>query len=63
VTRLFVLRLFVVVLTVASFAARAQSLTRIRATITALDGNVLLLKTRGEGKDMRLQLAPDTTVG
>jgi hypothetical protein len=62
VTRLFVLRLFVVLLTVASFAAWAQSLTRIRGTITALDGNVLLLKTRGEGKDVRLQLAPDTTV-
>lgn len=44
-----------------STAAEAQTNVRIRGTITALDGNVLSLKSR-DGKDVNLALAPDATV-
>jgi len=44
----------------ASAAADAQNL-RIRGTITGLDGDVLLVKTR-EGRDMKVELTDKTTV-
>jgi len=44
----------------ASLSAEAQ-IVRLRGTITSLDGDVLSVKTR-EGKDIRLQLAPDAQV-
>src|SRR5205814_4186402 len=34
---------------------------RVRGTITSLDGDVLAVKTR-EGKDVKIQLAPDAQV-
>jgi hypothetical protein len=49
------------VLAVVSFAAFAQNTTRIRGTIARLDGDALTVKTR-EGKEVKIQLAPDTTV-
>jgi hypothetical protein len=42
-------------------AADAQTAARIRGTITAVDGNVLAVKSR-EGKDLQLQLADNATV-
>ena len=42
-------------------AALAQAPMRVRGTITALDGDVLSVKTR-EGRDVRLNLLPDTQV-
>jgi Domain of unknown function (DUF5666) len=51
---------FVLALTVSS-AAFAQSTTRVRGTIARLDGDVLTVKTR-EGKEVKVQLAPDTAV-
>jgi len=44
----------------ASLSAQAQ-VVRLRGTITSLDGDVLSVKTR-EGKDIKLQLAPDAQV-
>src|ERR1041384_2696506 len=44
-------------LLLASLTAQAQMM-RVRGTITSLDGDVLSVKTR-EGKDVKLQLAPD----
>ncbi|MGH8617052.1 MAG: DUF5666 domain-containing protein [Burkholderiales bacterium] len=44
----------------AASTAGAQSL-RIRGTITGLDGDVLLVKTR-EGRDMKIDLTDKTTV-
>ena len=43
-------------------AAMAQSPapTRVRGTITSLDGNVLSVKSR-EGQDLRIELAPNAT--
>jgi len=49
------------VLALISFAALAQSTTRIRGTIARLDGDVLTVKTR-EGKEVKIQLAPDVSV-
>jgi hypothetical protein len=49
------------VLAVVSFAAFAQNTTRIRGTIARLDGDALTVKTR-EGKEVKIQLAPDATV-
>ncbi len=42
-------------------AASAQSMTRVRGTITAFDGNALVVKS-GDGKDLKLQLTDKTTV-
>jgi hypothetical protein len=42
-------------------AAAAQSNMRVRGTITALDGDVLSVKSR-EGKDLKLHLTPDAQV-
>ena len=47
-------------LMLASLSAQAQNV-RVRGTITSLDGDVLSVKSR-EGKDMKLQLAPDAQV-
>ncbi|MBV9191131.1 MAG: hypothetical protein JO292_12180 [Betaproteobacteria bacterium] len=42
-------------------SAFAQANVRVRGTITALNGDVLSVKTR-EGKDVNIQLAPDAQV-
>ena len=47
-------------LLLASLSAQAQNM-RVRGTITSLDGDVLAVKTR-EGKDVKIQLAPDAQV-
>jgi len=52
--------LLVALLAFASAAAHAQNL-RIRGTITSLDGDLLLVKTR-EGRDMKIELTPKTGV-
>jgi hypothetical protein len=54
--------LFFVVSTLflASMSAQAQNM-RVRGTISSLDGDVLSVKTR-EGKDVKIQLAPDAQV-
>jgi hypothetical protein len=44
-----------------SVSVLAQAPTRIRGTITALQGDVLSVKSR-EGKDLQIQLAPDLGV-
>jgi len=44
-----------------SSLAIAQAPTRVRGTITALDGDVLSVKSR-EGKDLRIHLTPDAGV-
>jgi hypothetical protein len=54
-------QLLILLLAFASGAAYAQAPTRIRGTITSLDGDVLSVKTR-DGKDVKLQLAPDAQV-
>ena len=55
-------RLQVVLLSMAlaiiSAAAAAQAPTRVRGTITAIDGNLLQVKSR-EGKDLKIELAPN----
>ena len=51
-------QLLVVLLALACGAAYAQAPSRIRGTITSLEGDVLSVKTR-DGKDVKLQLAPD----
>jgi hypothetical protein len=43
-----------------SLTAQAQNM-RVRGTISSLDGDVLAVKTR-EGKDVKIQLAPDAQV-
>src|SRR4029453_1315000 len=40
--------------------AQSQAPTRVRGTITALEGNTLSVKTR-EGQDLRIELAPNAT--
>lgn len=54
-------RLAFVLLAFFTAAAFAQTNVRVRGTITALNGDVLGVKTR-EGKDINIQLAPDTQV-
>ena len=54
-------RLAVLFLLFASTLAFAQAPTRVRGTITALDGDVLSVKSR-DGKDLKIQLASDTQV-
>ena len=49
------------VLALASVATEAQTPARIRGTITAVDANVLALKSR-DGQDLKLQLADNATV-
>ena len=54
-------RLAFVLLAFITASAFAQTNVRVRGTITGLKGDVLSVKTR-EGKDVNLQLAPDTAV-
>jgi hypothetical protein len=51
-----------ILLACASAAAGAQTPARVRGTITAIDGNWLSVKSR-EGKDLKIELAPDATFG
>lgn len=44
-----------------STVALAQTNVRVRGTITALKGDVLMVKTR-EGRDIQLNLAPDASI-
>jgi hypothetical protein len=48
-------------LLIVASAAVAQTNVRVRGTITALNGDVLSVKTR-EGRDVQIQLAPDAQV-
>jgi hypothetical protein len=54
-------RLAFLVLIFVSSLAVAQAPTRVRGTITGLDGDVLSVKSR-EGKDLKLHLAPNVAV-
>jgi hypothetical protein len=54
-------KLFLLGLMLASTAGLAQTNERVRGTITALDGDVLSVKSR-DGKDVKLQLTPDAQV-
>ncbi len=54
-------RLAFVLLAFITASAFAQANVRVRGTITALNGDVLSVKTR-EGKEVNLQLAPDAQV-
>jgi hypothetical protein len=45
---------------VASTAAQSPGPTRVRGTITAIDGNTLSVKSR-EGQDMKIEIAPNAT--
>ena len=54
-------RLALLVLLLATTSALAQAPTRVRGTITALDGDVLSVKSR-EGKDLKLHLASNVGV-
>ncbi len=53
--------LVLLVLGLVSVAAFAQTNVRVRGTITALNGDVLTVKSR-EGKEVKVQLAPDAQV-
>ena len=54
-------RLALLFLLLATTAAFAQAPTRVRGTITALDGDVLSVKSR-DGKDLKVHLASDVGV-
>ena len=54
-------KLVLLALMLASAAAFAQASVRLRGTITALDGNVLSVKSR-DGRDLKINLAPDAAV-
>jgi len=54
-------RFALLLLLLATTAAFAQAPTRVRGTITSLDGDVLSVKSR-EGKDLKIQLASDAQV-
>ena len=54
-------RFALLLLLLATTAAFAQAPTRVRGTITSLDGDVLSVKSR-EGKELKIQLAPDAQV-
>lgn len=51
----------VVLLALASTAALAQTNVRVRGTISEVNGDVLTVKSR-EGRDIKLNLAPDAQV-
>lgn len=53
--------LLVGALALISAAAVSQTSPRVRGTITAVDGNVLSVKSR-EGKDLKIEIAPDTAI-
>ena len=52
--------LFAVPVLLAAAYADAQTPVRVRGTITSVEGNVLSVKSR-EGKDLRIEIAPDAT--
>src|SRR6266852_958222 len=54
-------RLALLLLAFACAAAWAQTNVRVRGTITALNGDVLSVKSR-DGRDIQLHLAPDAQV-
>lgn len=54
-------QLLVLLLALACGAAYAQAPSRIRGTITKMEGNVMSVKTR-EGKSIQVMLAPDAAV-
>ena len=54
-------RLALFALLLVSTLAIAQAPMRVRGTITALDGDVLSVKSR-DGKDLKIHLAPDAQV-
>jgi hypothetical protein len=54
-------RLALLILVFCSSFAIAQAPTRVRGTITALEGDVLSVKSR-EGKDLKVHLTPDLGV-
>ena len=54
-------QLLVLLLAFACGAAYAQAPSRVRGTITKMEGNVMSVKTR-DGKDVTVTLAPDTAV-
>jgi hypothetical protein len=54
-------RLALLALVFVSSLALAQAPTRVRGTITSLDGDVLSVKSR-DGKDLKIQLASDAQV-
>jgi hypothetical protein len=54
-------RLALLALVFVSSLALAQAPTRVRGTITALEGDVLSVKSR-DGKDLKIQLASDAQV-
>lgn len=54
-------RFALLVLLFVTTAAFAQAPTRVRGTITSVDGDVLSVKSR-EGKEVKIQLAPDAQV-
>lgn len=53
--------LALVALALVSSAVLAQTNVRVRGTITSLNGDVLMVKSR-DGRDVQLHLAPDTQV-
>ena len=54
-------KLVLAVLALFVTAAFAQAPTRVRGTITAVDGDVISVKSR-DGRDLKLQLAPEGRV-
>ncbi len=54
-------RLVLVLLALVTSTALAQTNVRVRGTITALNGDVLSVKTR-EGRDIQVHLTPDAQV-
>lgn len=56
----FRIGMIVASLVLASAAAQTPGPSRVRGTITSLDGNVLSVKSR-EGKDLKIELAPNAT--
>src|SRR5206468_334104 len=54
-------RLAFILLAFATATAFAQTNVRVRGTITALNGDTLMVKSR-EGRDIALHLAPDAQV-
>jgi len=54
-------KLLLLALAAICVSAYAQAPTRVRGTIAALDGDVLSVKSR-DGRDLKVQLAPDVGV-
>jgi hypothetical protein len=51
---------FLAAFLLASAAAQSPGPTRVRGTITAIDGNTLSVKSR-EGQDLKIEIAPNAT--